>query len=162
MVFDRPDMPYAGQQGLKHFGAIQEAVRFLDERSRQTNPGAAHKAIAGAYKAPNATQGNKRKAEDNLPEELQLFQSSTGQKKGKYYLDLRIPMPQDPAKIVADRIRERIIGVIGQEKPIEVEPEDVGMVETKVEVAPKEEQPANEEDEPSPKKGRQVAQAVQK
>ena len=84
MVFDRPEMPYAGQQGLKHLGAIQEAVRFLDERSRQTNPGAGHKAIAGAYKAPSATQGNKRKAEDNLPEELQLFLPSTGQKKGKY------------------------------------------------------------------------------
>ena len=160
MVFDRPDMPYAGQQGLKHLGAIQEAVRFLDERSRQTNPGVAHKAIAGAYKAPSAAQGNKRKAEDQLPEELQLFLPSTGQKKGKYYLDLRIPMPTDSAKIIADQSRARIGDEIEQGKPIEVEPVDVGMAETKEELAPKKEPPANDA-QPSPKKGRQGTQAEQ-
>ena len=69
-------------------------------------------------------------------------------------------MPQDPAKIIADQIRERIIWEIGQGKPIEVEPADVGMVETKLEIAPKEE-PSTNDPEPSPKKGRQGVQGSQ-
>ena len=69
-------------------------------------------------------------------------------------------MPPDPAKIIADQIRARIVGEIEQCKPIEVEPADVGMVETKEELAPKEEPPANDA-EPSPKKGRQGSQVEQ-
>ena len=156
MIFDRPEMPYTGQQGLKHLGAIQDAVRYLDERSNQANPSPAHKAIAGAYKATNASQGSKRKAEDQLPEELMIFLPSPGQKRGKYFMELKIPMPSDPGKIIADQVKERIAKEIGQGKPIEVQPDDEGM-DAKLETAPKEE-PPEDSAPPSPKKGRQSSQ----
>ena len=155
MVFDRPEMPYTGQQGLKHLGAIQDAVRYLDERSKQTNPSLAHKAIAGYYKAPNASQGSKRKAEDQLPEDLMIFLPSTGQKRGKYFMELKVPMPPEPGKIIAEQVRERIAGDIGQNKTIEVQPEDEKM-ESKQESVPKEEPP--DEESPNPKRGRSASQ----
>ena len=65
-------------------------------------------------------------------------------------------MPPEPGKTIAEQVRERIAKEIGQGKPIEVQPDDVGM-EAKLELAPKEE-PPEEGAPPSPKKGRQAAQ----
>ena len=160
MVYDRPDMPYSGQQGLKHLGAIQDAIRYLYVRAKQTDPGTAHQAVAGHYKAPAASQGNKRKAEEHLPEDLQLFLPSTAQKKGKYFLDLRISLPVDQSKIIAEQIRAEISDTIGHGKSIEVHPIDVGMEAPKEEPLPKEE-PPDDASPPSTKKGRQGGQEPQ-
>ena len=128
MVFDRAEMPYVGpQQGLKHLGVIQSAIRYLDERSKGRNPGEHHKAVAGLYKAQSSPRGGKRKAEQNLPEELQLFSDSTGPKKGRYHLDLKAPLPSDPQQVIANRFVQLMGDSIGQ-KDKEVEPEDQSMV----------------------------------
>ena len=158
MVFDRADMPYTRQQGLKNLGVIQDAIRYLDVRSKQTNPGVAHQAIPGQYKVAQGAQGSKRKAEDHLPEDLQLFLPNTAQKKGKYFLDLRISMPDDKAKVVAEQLREAITPLIEKGKPVEVQPDDEFMEAPKEE--PKEE-PHDDMAPPSPKKGRQGAQTGQ-
>ena len=71
-------------------------------------------------------------------------------------MELKIPMPSDPGKIIAERVRERIAKEIGQGKPIEVQPEDEGM-EAKLETAPKEELP----EESSPPRTKKVRQASQ-
>ena len=68
-------------------------------------------------------------------------------------MELKIPMPSDPGKIIADQVKERIAKEIGQGKPIEVQPDDVG-IDAKLETAPKEE-PPEDSAPPSPKKGRQ-------
>ena len=48
MVFDKAERPYIEpQQGLKHLGVIRNAVRYLDDRSKGTNPGENHLAVAG-------------------------------------------------------------------------------------------------------------------
>ena len=135
MVFDRAEMPFIGpQQGLRNLGVIQTAVRYLDERAKGRNPGEHHRAVAGLYTAQSPPRGGKRKAEDNLPEELQLFTESTGHKKGKYFLDLRVSLPSDPQQIIANQYATLMGDTIG-DKTKEVEPEDqpIAKEEPKVE-----------------------------
>ena len=70
-------------------------------------------------------------------------------------MELKVPMPPEPGKIIAEQVRERIAGEIGQNKTIEVQPEDEKM-ETKQESVPKEELP--DEETPNPKRGRATSQ----
>ena len=111
MVFDKAEMPYVGpHQGLRHLGVLQAPVRYLAMRSKGANLVGHHGAVAGLYQAPVPPRGGKRKAEESLPEEMQLFSGNTGQKKGKYFLDFRVPMPSDSKSITADQIKEAILG----------------------------------------------------
>ena len=71
-------------------------------------------------------------------------------------MELKVPMPPEPGKIIAEQVRERIAGDIGQGKTIEVQPEDERM-ETKQESVPKEELPDDGET-PNPKRGRATSQ----
>ena len=66
----------------------------------------------------------------------------------------------DKARIIADQIRAEISDTIGQGKPIEVQPEEIGMEAPKEEQPPKEE-PPDEASPPSSKKGRQGGQSKQ-
>ena len=126
-------MPYIQSNGgLKDLVVIQTATQYLDERNKRgINPGIRFKAITGPINmTTDKTSRPKRKAEDPLPAELQLFTDSTGRKKGLDFLDLRVPFPSDKTKSVGNRIGAGLAQAIG-DKQQEVEPDDQTMAPRK-------------------------------
>ena len=90
MVFTQAEMPdlHSGG-GLRHLGVIQEAAQYLDQRSKRgVDPGHRYRAITGTHVRSSRP---KRKAEDSLPQDPQLFADATPHLNGMYMLELKVP-----------------------------------------------------------------------